>query len=117
MAKKKLTTKLLNQVNSEGVPLWKQKFPNAKYNPDPKCTKCGGQGYIHTPARYYGDIIIKEGDSPCICIFVSHDIKDLVTESLAKVTREMAKEIGVPGSEDTIGNLFLAAVKSFHDDE
>ena len=115
--KKKGVMQSLKPVDDlkDQVPDWKRMFPNANYEPDPNCKKCSGIGYIHTPAKYYGDVIIEAGNSPCICIFVHHDYTQMIGESLARVTKKMVEENGGPEEGYTFGNLLLAALKSFNE--
>lgn len=62
----------------------REKYPTAKYDPDPECQKCKGTGDRQVEGR----------DLPCICIFIGdREFRKVAAEGLAKVARDIRREM------------------------
>jgi hypothetical protein len=57
----------------------KEIFPNANYDPLPGCKKCNGRGMYKVRGKW----------SPCICIYVSHDLLDIVAPSMDQAFKDV----------------------------
>ena len=80
-----------NQSNN--IPQWKVKFPEAKHDPDPNCKKCNGVGYYYKPTVDLGDFVIEGHDTPCICIFITHTWVEECSDILKTVSSKIIKEL------------------------
>lgn len=65
----------------------RQQFPNCNYAPRVGCRFCNGTGIKAT--RISLDRTVQ---SPCICIYVDHEVCDFAAEGLAATARKIKAE-------------------------
>jgi hypothetical protein len=61
----------------------RKKYSDCNYEPRDNCKYCNGTGIIHKKTFNI------DGDFPCICIFVQHDLTDLAQNILNETISRM----------------------------
>lgn len=70
----------------------KKKYLRSKYPPDPECKFCNGNG-----ERFIENVSLVDnkpiGWKPCVCIFVSHDMAEVVGELLSQAAKRALEDL------------------------
>ncbi len=70
-------------------------FPNAKYPPDPNCSKCHGEGYwFMPPEKCKGTSFKPDEPIACICAFVARDFAQEAGGMLGEFAKKMRQNDG-----------------------
>ncbi len=61
----------------------KEKYPTAIHDPKKDCSRCNGEG----------DYLENDHLTPCACIYIDHDVVDILAPALEKSFREVYRSM------------------------